>query len=149
MKAIEIEKQDFTCTVQVNASAAEAMKKISQVDKWWAKNFTGSAEKPSDKFRVDFGKTFVDFEIAELIPGKKVVWKVTNCNLHWLNNRKEWNGTEVVFELLEKDNLTQINFTHIGLVPGIECYENCYEGWTGHITESLVKFIDEGQGMPE
>ena len=80
----------------------EAMKKISQVNGWWAKNFTGKAEKLNDKFSVHFDETFVDFKISELVPNKKVVWKVTDCNLHWIKAKKEWKGTEVVFEISER-----------------------------------------------
>jgi hypothetical protein len=46
------------------------------------------------------GRTFVDFEITELIPNKKVVWKVTDCHLPWLKNKKKWNNTEVVLFLI-------------------------------------------------
>ena len=95
------------------------MKKISMVNLWWAKNLSGSAEKLNDKFTVRFGETFVDFLISELIPDKKVVWKVTNCNLDWIKAKKEWNGTEVVFEISSENNKTNIEFIHIGLVPGI------------------------------
>jgi hypothetical protein len=144
-----MENKNFNRTITVNASSQDAMKKISQVNLWWAKNFTGSAEKLNDKFKVDFGSTFVDFQISELVPNKKVIWKVTDCNLDWINNKKEWNGTECVFDISEKDNATQIHFTHVGLVPGVECYNDCEAGWNGHITNSLVKFINEGKGMPE
>ena len=144
-----MKNKNFHRTIIVNASPAEAMKKISQVNKWWAKKVKGKTEKLNDKFTVDFGKTYVDFHISELIPDKKVVWKVTDCNLDWINNKKEWNGNEVVFEISGKENVTQIDFTHIGLVPGVECYNDCEVGWNGHITNSLVKFINEGKGMPE
>jgi len=141
--------KNFHKTIKVNASAEEAMKKISRVNKWWAKKVKGKTEKLNDKFNVDFGETFVDFQISEVIPNKKVVWKVTDCNLHWINNKKEWNGTEVVFEISERKNSTQIDFSHVGLVPDAECYEDCKVGWTEHITGSLVKFINEGEGMPQ
>lgn len=144
-----MEKKNFNRTITVNASAAEAMKKISQVNLWWAKDFSGSAKKLNDKFTVRFSETIVDFQISELVPNKKVVWKVTDCNLHWINNKKEWNNTEVVFEILEKGEATQIDFTHIGLIPGVECYNDCEVGWNGHVTNSLVNFINEGKGMPE
>ena len=140
---------NFHTSITVDAAASEAMKKINQVDLWWAKNFTGRAEQLNDQFTVRFGETFVDFRISEFVPEKKVVWKVTDCNLHWINNKKEWNGTDVVFELSGNANGTEIDFTHIGLVPGVECYNDCEVGWTGHITQSLVKFINEGKGMPE
>jgi hypothetical protein len=144
-----MEKKSFHRTITVNASPEEAMKKISQVNLWWAKSFSGSAEKLNDKFTVTFGETFVDFKISGLIPGKKVVWKVTDCNLHWLKDKKEWCNTEVVYEIHSENGSTVINFTHVGLVPGVECYEDCEKGWDGHITQSLVKFINEGKGMPE
>ena len=82
------------------------------------------------------------------MPYEKVVWKVTDCNLDWIKNKKEWNGTEVVFKLLEGKKSTQIDFTHVGLVPGVECYKDCETGWTEHITVSLVNFINKGKGMP-
>jgi hypothetical protein len=140
--------KNFHTTIKINASAKEAMKKISEVRKWWAKKVKGKTNKLNDKFMVDFGETFVDFQIQELVPNKKIVWMVTDCNLHWINNKKEWNGTEVVFEISERKNSTQIDFTHVGLVPSFECYEDCEAGWTEHVTESLVKFITEGKGMP-
>jgi hypothetical protein len=114
-----MEKKNFHLTITVNASAEEAIKKINRVNSWWAKNFKGKAEKTGDAFTIRFGETFVDFEISELVPNKKVVWKVTDCNLHWINSKKEWNGTDVVFEISENGNTTQIDFTHIGLVPGL------------------------------
>lgn len=140
--------KSFHTTIEVNVSAEEAMKKISLVNKWWAKKVKGKSGKLNDKFTVDFGTTWVDFQIIELVPNKKVVWKVTDCNLEWIKNKKEWNGTDVVFEISEKKNTAQIDFTHLGLIPSFECYGDCKTGWTEHVTESLVMFINEGKGMP-
>jgi uncharacterized protein YndB with AHSA1/START domain len=142
-------KKDFHSTITVNASAAEALKKISQVNLWWAKDFSGGAEKLNDQFTVRFGKTFVDFQISELVPGKKIVWKVLDCYLEWINDKKEWIGTEVVFELSSENKKTTIDFTHVGLVPGIECYKDCEAGWTKHLNKGLADFIDTGKGQPE
>ena len=141
-----MKSKNYHRTITVNASAEEAMKKISQVNLWWKKDFSGSAEKLNDKFTVPFGEpSFVDFVVSEFVPDKKVVWKVTDCYLPWFQDKKEWNNTEVVFELSEENGKTKIDFTHIGLVPEVECYDVCEKGWNGHITESLVKFINEGK----
>ena len=142
-------KKNYHRTIKVNASPEDAMKKIGQVNKWWAKNFTGKAKTLNDKFSVHFGDTFVDFQISELIPKEKVVWKVTDCNLHWIKAKKEWNGTEVIFKISGKKNSTEIDFTHVGLVPGVECYEGCEVGWDYHFKDSLSKYINEGKGTPE
>ena len=77
-----MEKKNFRRTMTVEAPPKIVMKRISQVNRWWAKNFTGKAVKPDDEFSVRFGDTFVDFKISEFIPEKKVVWTVTDCNLH-------------------------------------------------------------------
>ena len=108
----------------------------------------------NDKFTVPFGelngeKSFVDFVVSEFVPNKKAVWKVTNCNLPWFKDKTEWNNTEVVFEISSENSMTKIDFTHIGLVPGIECYDACEKGWDGHVTNSLVKYINEGKGNPQ
>ena len=142
-------QQDFSYQLTFKASAKETMKKISEVDHWWAKNFKGNASKLHDTFSVYFGDTFVDFTISEYIPGKKITWLVTDCNLHWINDKKEWNNTEVAWTLTEHDGKTKIDFVHKGLTPGSECYDNCKPGWTHHLKDSLLKLIDEGKGFPE
>jgi len=144
-----MKKKDFHKTITVNASASETLKKINQVSKWWAKKVKGKSEKLNDTFTVDFGTTWVDFQITELVPNKKVVWKVTDCNLEWIKNKKEWKDTEVVFDISTENGKTKIDFTHIGLVPGIECYTDCEAGWSEHLAIGLEALINEGKGQPQ
>ena len=144
-----MEDKNYHRTIIVNGSAEDVMKKISLVNLWWKKDFSGSTRKWNDKFTVPFGESsFVDFIISELVPNKKVVWKVTDCYLPWFQDKKEWNNTEVVFQLLEENGNTKIDFTHVGLVPEVECYDICEKGWNGHIND-LVKLIGEGKGIPQ
>jgi len=144
-----IEKKDFHRTITVNASAEEAFEKIAKVGDWWAKSFTGKALNPGDTFRVEFGTTWVNFKVSEAIPGKKIVWYVTDSYLPWLKDKTEWNNTKVMYEISSDGHKTVIDFTHIGLQPQIECYENCEKGWTRFATISLPRFINEGKGLPE
>jgi len=140
---------NYHTTIFVDASPDEVMKKISQVNRWWAKSFSGRAERMNDKFNVTFGETFVDFQVNELVPNKKVSWEVSDCNLHWVREKKEWQGTRIVFELSVEKGMTRLDFTHFGLVPEAECYKDCEVGWNGHITVSLANYINEGKGEPE
>lgn len=143
-----MENKNYHITIMVNAPAKDAMKKISQVNFWWKKDFSGSTENLNDKFTVPFQEnSFVDFIISEFMPNKKVVWKVTDCYLPWFQDKKEWKNTEVVFELSEENGKTKIDFTHVGLIPDVECYEVCEKGWNGHITD-LAKLINEGKEIP-
>ena len=94
--------QNFQRLLELGASPEDVFKRISQVDLWWAKNFKGKAEVPGDTFSVHFGDTYVEFQISESVPDKKVVWKVTDCNLHWIDDKKEWKNAEIVFDIIAK-----------------------------------------------
>jgi hypothetical protein len=142
-------QQDFSYSLTVHASAKEVMEKISQVNLWWAKNFKGKASKLNDEFSVYFGDTYVNFRISEVIPDKKIKWLVTDCNLHWIKDKKEWKNTEVIWTLSEAGEKTTIDFVHKGVTLESECYESCKPGWTHHLKDSLLKLIDEGKGLPE
>jgi len=50
-----MKNQDFNCSITANITAEESMDAVSQVSVWWAKDFTGSAEKLNDEFTVRFG----------------------------------------------------------------------------------------------
>ena len=144
-----MKKQDYNATISVNATPKETYGKIAMVGDWWAKNFTGKALNENDTFKVRFGETFVDFRITEAIPGKKIVWYVTDCNLDWISDKKEWKDTKVVWEISAENNATQIKMTHVGLTPEVECYNDCELGWNGHVKGSLVKFLTENKGQPQ
>ena len=148
MKAATLtEQQNYHSSIAVNASAMEVFDKISRVNEWWAANFEGSAKNVGDVFKIWWGETTVTFKIMEAIPGRKVTWLVTDCNLPWLKDIKEWKDTEVVFEISEENGATKVDMTHVGLTPEVECFENCQAGWNHYIKKSLFKFIEQGQGV--
>ena len=153
---------DYHSSFTANVPAQEAFADICRVDHWWTTNFRGRAEQPNDVFTVTFGDTFVTIRIGEVIPGKKIVWEVTDCHLPWLKNKTEWTGTKIVWEVSAAGSEgasataskgasgpTRVDMTHIGLVPGIECYETCEKGWNFHFKESLYKLMTEKKGFPE
>lgn len=141
--------KNYRCEFTANVTAKEAFKGISRVSEWWAKNFEGSAQNLNDVFTVRFGETFVTFKLTEVIPDAKVVWTITDCYLHWLKDKTEWTNTKVVWEISEKNKSTEINFTHVGLVPEIECYEACIKGWDEYVKGSLPKLLTENKGLPD
>ena len=144
-----MKKQDYQATIVAKTSPEKAFKDITRVSRWWTENLEGNTEKPDDVFTVHFGETFVTFKTVEVVPAKKIVWLVTDCNLHWLKDKKEWNNTKLSFEISTENDATKISFTHIGLVSEVECYNDCVKGWDQYIKESLFKLVTEGKGLPE
>ena len=52
---------------------------------------------------------------------RRVVWEVTDCYLHWLNDKSKWTGTRVVYDIVYDHKTSTITMTHKGLVPEVEC----------------------------
>jgi hypothetical protein len=145
-----MKKQDYIASFVVNKTAMEAFNTINNVTRWWTENLEGSSEKLDDEFSVRFGDVhYSKQKLTEVIPGKKIVWLVTDCRLNWIKDKKEWIGTTIVFDISEQGGSTAINFTHTGLVPGIECYNDCIKGWDHYFKNSLYKLLTEGTGLAD
>lgn len=138
---------DYKKAFKSNATAKDAYNAIANVSDWWTSSFKGSAKNLNDSFGVTFGKTRVDFKVIEAVPYSKLVWDVTDCYLDWLNNKTEWTGTKIVWNISEEKNATSVEMTHVGLVPGIECFKDCEAGWNQYVGESLPSLLAEGKGL--
>ncbi len=87
-------------------------------------------------------------KITELVPGKKIVWLILDSFLSFVDDKTEWNGTKVTFEVSKKGDKTEVRFTHVGLVPEYECYGTCSNAWSSYVNGSLRKLITTGKGEP-
>ncbi len=141
-------KNNFNCSISANISSSEIINKIINVPGWWGITFSGSAEKQNDTFNVKMsGDSFFNFTVTEVLPGKRVVWLVTDCNMPWYTDKKEWAGTRLIFDIRENKDETELTFTHEGLTPEVECYNDCVPGWTHWIKTSLFSYITIGEGV--
>jgi len=141
--------QNYSASITADITAGVAAERINRVADWWTAGFTGASGKVGDVFTVRFGETFVDFAVEELVFARRIVWRVTDCNLHFVAERKEWKDTRVVFDISSDGVATTVTMTHDGLKPEVACYEVCRKGWDFCITESLQKLLTENQGLPD
>ena len=145
-----MKEQDYHICITVPATAQEAFDGINSVSKWWTENVEGRSEKPGDEFTVRFGDVHVSTQkLVEIIPDEKVVWLVTHSRLNFIEDKQEWTNTKISFDISRQGDGTQIDFTHVGLVPKVECYGACTKAWDYYIAGSLFKLLTEGKGMPE
>jgi quinol monooxygenase YgiN len=144
-----MKEQSYHSSITAKVSPAEAFERISRISDWWTAGVNGKSRNVGDRFTVRWGETFVTFEVIESISNKKAVWLVTDCNLNFVTDKTEWKDTKVVWDLAPENGATHVTITHVGLVPGIECYDNCVSGWNFYFGESLLKLLTEGRGLPD
>jgi hypothetical protein len=87
-------------------------------------------------------------KIMEFVPEKKVVWLVLDNHFNFTKDRNEWKGTTISFDISRKSGMTEVRFTHLGLVPAYECYGVCSTAWSSYISGSLGSLITKGKGYP-
>lgn len=123
--------KDFSTTIWVEQKPQSAYKTILDVRAWWSglysESFEGTAEKPGDEFNflAGGGMHYSKQKLIELVPDKKIVWLVTEANLSFVDQKDEWKGTTIRFDLYDEDGGTKIVFTHGGLIPLFQCYDSC------------------------
>ena len=79
-------------------------------------------------------------KIITLTPNKKVEWK---C----INSIEEWIGTEVSFDMEEKDGKTIVRFAHAGWRAVTDTFAGCTYDWAIFL-KSLKSFCETGSGTP-
>ncbi len=142
---------DFTFTLTTAKTPQEVFQAITNVRGWWSGLYSeeihGGTEQLNDEFsfRAAEGAHYSKQKLVEVIPGKKVVWLVTDSDFKYIGKKDEWTGTKVIFDISDKGGKTQLVFTHEGLTPEVECYDSCAPAWTEYLKEKLAVLINTGK----
>jgi activator of Hsp90 ATPase-like protein len=141
--------RNLTFSFTVDQTPEEAFAAINNVRGWWSGEIEGATDKLGEEFTYRYKDVhYSKQKITKLIPGKKVVWLVSDSYLKFTNDKAEWTGTQVTFEVSQKGNKTEVRFTHLGLVPESECFGACSNAWGFYINGSLRSLIRIGKGEP-
>jgi uncharacterized protein YndB with AHSA1/START domain len=139
----------YTTSFSVESTPDQVFDAVNDVRSWWMTKVDGDNRAVGDEFsyRVP-GIHFCKMRVTELVPGERVVWQVVDNHMSFIGDQSEWIGTEIRFELSEKDGGTELRFTHDGLVPSYECFDVCRNAWTFYVGDSLRSLAATGEGQP-
>ena len=144
-----METSDFVSTLLVKQTPEQTFKAIKNISKWWSEAIEGNTDKVNDEFIYHYKDVhYCKMKLVEMVPNQKLVWLVLDNYFKFTKDKSEWIGTQLVFNISQKDDQTEMKFTHEGLVPQYECYEICREAWTNYIQNSLRSLITTGEGQP-
>lgn len=141
---------NFTVSVRVAATPDQAFAAIVDPRSWWGENIEGDAGRVGAEWSYRYKDLhYSQQKTTELVLGRRVVWEVIDSALNFIEDRTEWTGTTIRFDIAPKGEQTEIVFTHVGIRPAVECYAICSDAWTGLITGSLRELIETGAGDPD
>ena len=136
--------------MQASQSPEEVFAAINQVDRWWSAGIRGKSKQIGDEFFYRHKDPhWSNQKVIEMVKRSRVVWRVTDGELTFVKDQREWKGTDVVFDISRKGDQTEVTLTHAGLTPDVECFKACTQGWSHYFGESLKQFIVTGKGNPD
>jgi uncharacterized protein YndB with AHSA1/START domain len=127
------------------ADVYEALSTTSGISGWWTKDTSGESATGKTiivRFHTTEGTEIgsMDIAVTELIPEKKVQWKIKA-------GPPEWIGTDVIFNLKQEGDYTIVLFSHINWAEEAEFKAHCSMKWAIFLL-SLKHLIEKGKGEP-
>ncbi|UJW32738.1 SRPBCC domain-containing protein [Saccharothrix sp. AJ9571] len=139
----------FTTGITVDKAPAEVFAAVVDVRGWWSADIDGDTDRVGGEFDYRNGDLHTcRVRVTEVVPGRKVSWLVLENHFQFTEDKTEWVGTTIDFEVEPAGERTGVRFTHHGLVPAYECYDICFSAWTHYIGTSLRELIETGTGRP-
>ena len=143
-------EEHFTLRQEFDVPATLVFEAVLNVDAWWAETIEGATHVLNDEFIYRYKDLhYSKHRLEELLPNKRIVWRVIDSHLSFAADTAEWTGTSMEFDVIETGQNTILIFTHKGLTPDIHCFKNCSGAWSFYILESLGDLIRTGKGKPD
>jgi uncharacterized protein YndB with AHSA1/START domain len=131
--------------IGVKASPEEVFKALTETKRlaqWWTTDTRGGGAKVGDTIEFWFGDFCQRFDVSELAPDKRVVWKSPKGQ-----GAAEWEETEISFDLWTDDKQTLVQFRHSGWKESSNFQGHCSMRWAVFLL-SLKDLLERGKGRP-
>ena len=117
----------------------DALTTVDGLAGWWTDDTKGRSE-VGGVIEFRFPPGGFDMEVTELVPSKRVSWRV-------VDGPEEWVGTTVDWDLRQDGDYTIVMFKHEGWREPVEFMHHCSTKW-GSFLMSLKSLVETGEGAP-
>lgn len=146
---IDQKKEAITISFSVDETPEQVFEAVTNVRGWWGAGIEGATCERGDEFVYRHKDMHTSrHRVTDVVPGRRVVWLTTDSELSFVDQKGEWTGTTIVFEICEKNGRTTVEFAH-DLRPSLECFSDCSNAWGFYVRESLRSLITTGKGKPD
>lgn len=141
--------EDFTAVLNLAAdpdTVSAFFTSAAGVSRWWGPTDGDGAV--GGTLVTSFGDAGVNaMRVLEAGP-TRVAWEpVAVDGTRPTGHTQEWLGTTVEFDMAPTETGTELRFRHAGLTPQLECWDDCFAGWT-YFMASIESLAETGTGTP-
>ena len=134
-----------------NTPSAVYQALTTDFNKWWTTDCNSISE-TGKIITFRFGPTYWVMRANKLIPDNIVELECIEAH-HILEGLPssiidEWEFTKLKWQIHKQNEKTKIVLVHEGLIPSLECYNVCEQGWDYYFVKSLKQYLDSGEGFP-
>lgn len=150
---------DLTMSFTVQQTPHEVFDAITDVRSWWSGSIVGDTTTLGAEWVYTVPDIhFSKFRTTRLDAGSLVEWLVLDSHLTFPEDKQEWTGTTVRFDISTEPGAaatdgsparTRLTFTHVGLHPEQECFAVCRTAWSQYVLGSLRDRVLTGAGVPD
>ena len=141
------EEESYAADISIAASASRvfsALTTLEGIAGWWTSQ-VGGGGLAGDELDLDFVglDEHITMAVESAVSDHAVTWR---CDRH--SGHPEWVGTRITFQIdpAHPDG-SSLSVTHLGFVPSLNCYEQCFAGWE-HFMRSIKGYAENDLGMP-
>jgi len=148
-------EKNYTRTISVKASPEIIYSALTEgYEHWWTTAGGSVFKQVGDRLKFTFAPlvSYWTLEAKVLKPNERVELDCVEAYHEFDSQsdsaKREWLGTSLLWTIIPKDDHTDIEFTHRGLTPELQCFGVCEKGWDLFFLSSLKAYLDTGVGTP-
>ena len=120
----------------------QAITEPEGLSRWWTTDVEAEDREGSlGVFRFEGGQVQMRMRVQSLTPNQSVRWVVEEPS------PPEWGGTEITWNLSEKEGGTEVHFGHRGWKTTEQSFPYINYSW-GYYLVSLANYLEQGKGFP-